>query len=318
MPQLTLLDIVKMNGSDASVGLIDECAKAVPEVTGKTMLGTKTLVIPGVGNARTIKGIQYKTLIRTGLPPVGFRHANEGTTPTKASYENRNVECFLMNPQWQADKAVADVHEDGWQVVLALEAAAHVESAFQTLGKQFYYGAQSIGDAKGHPGLIDSIHADYTVDATGTTANTGSSVWGVKFGAQYVQWVWGNNGELIPSDVKEQRVLDAGGKPYTAYCQELMARPGLQVINYRGIGRIKNLTADSGKGLTDDLVADLLSKYPVGITPDVLFMTKRSRSQLQKSRTATNATGAPAPMPEESHGIPIAVTESILNTEAIA
>lgn len=314
----TLLDIVKMNGSDAMVGLIDETTKATPEISGHTTLGTKRIQIPGVGAGRTIKGIMYKTLVRTELPSVGFRNANQGTALTKSKYENRTVECFLMNPQWQCDKAVAVVHEDGPQVLMAMEAAAHVTAAFHTLGKQFYYGAENGGDAKGHPGLIDSLDSEMVVDATGDTASTASSVWAVKFGPQYVQWVWGNGGSLDPSEVTEQKVQDDDGNWFTAYCQELMARPGLQVINPRGIARIKNLTAQSGKGLTDDLIADLLGKFPVGVAPDVLFMTKRSRAQLQKSRTATNATGAPAPMPEESHGIPIAVTESLLDTEAIA
>jgi hypothetical protein len=46
-------------------------------------------------------------------------------------------------------------------------------------------------------------------------------------------------------------------------------------------------------------------------------MSRRSLFQLQSSRTATNATGAPAPIPVESHNIPIAVTDSIVDTEKL-
>jgi hypothetical protein len=46
-------------------------------------------------------------------------------------------------------------------------------------------------------------------------------------------------------------------------------------------------------------------------------MTKRSQEQLRASRTATNATGAPAPIPTDAFGIPIGVTDGILNTEAL-
>jgi hypothetical protein len=46
-------------------------------------------------------------------------------------------------------------------------------------------------------------------------------------------------------------------------------------------------------------------------------MNRRSLSQLRKSRTATNATGTPAPIPREVEGIPIIVTEALSSTEAI-
>ena len=97
----------------------------------------------------------------------------------------------------------------------------------------------------------------------------------------------------------------------------MLARTGLQFGSRCSAGRIKKLSAGSGRGLTDSLVADLLSKTPVGKTPDVLFMSRRSLKQLQSSRTATNATGAPTPFPTESHGIPIEVTDSIVDTESL-
>lgn len=314
----TLLDIAIANGSDAVVGLIDEVAKAHPEVSGMTFIGAQQVQIPGVGAARTIKGISYKTLVRTGLPSVGFRHANEGTAAQKSTHENRVVETFILNPRFEADKAVADRFEDGWQAYLAMEGSAVMEGAMQTLASQFYYGTGTGGNSKGFPGLIQAYDStNMVVDAGGSTADTGSSVWAVKFGPKNVQWVYGNDGQLELSEVTTERILDGSSNPYTAYVQELLAYPGLQVGSVRSIGRIKKLTADEGKGLTDDLIAALLSKFEVGVRPDAFFMNRRSLMQLQQSRTATNATGAPAPLPTESFGIPIAVTDAILSTEAL-
>lgn len=319
MGLITLLDVAKRNGSDMLVGLIDETSKAHPEITGRTYVGAQEVVLPNVGGGRTIKGTHYKTLVRTALPTVGFRNANQGVAETKASYENRLVETFIMNPRWGADKAVADRSEDGPEAMIADDADAHMRAAFATLGKQFYYGAAKGGDTKGHPGLIDAYDAtNFVVDAGGTTDNTASSVWLVKFGPKFVQWVWGNDGNLMLSDVELRDKEDADGNKFTAYHQELFAYPGLQVGGLNAICRIKKLTADAGKGLTDALIADALAKFPAGIRPDVMFMTPRSLSQLQKSRTATNATGAPAPIPTEAFGVPIAPTDSILNTETLA
>jgi len=298
----TLLDIVTLNNSDKEVGLIEEVVPFVPEIQ----------LVP----ARTIKGLNFKTMVRTALPSVTFRDANEGSANIASEFDNRLVECFMLNPQWQCDIAVADAYEDGPEAYIAMEAVGLTKGAFVTLGKQFYYG-RGTGDAKGHPGLIDSVDSSLVVDAAGSTANTGSSVWAICLGPQAVTWVFGNNGELTVSEVTKQRVYDSQDRPYSAYCQELMARPGLQVSSKYACGRIKKLTADSGKTLTDDLIADLISRFPVGYKPDYLMMSRRSQMQLQQSRTATNATGTPAPFPTEAFGIPIQVTDSILDTEPL-
>jgi len=301
----TLMDIAIANGSDPVVGLIEEVLKAHPELQR--------------GAARTIKGLNYKTLVRTALPTVGFRNANEGYDPGKSTFENRLIETYIFNPRWECDKAIADAHEDGAEAFIALEAGGIMEASAIALCKQFYYGTGTNGDAKGFPGLLAIYDSSGMVaDAGGTTDDVASSLWAVRFGPKDVQWVYGNNGSLALSPVAEARVLDANNKPYTAYVQELLARPGLQVASKYSIGRIKKLTTDSGKGLTDKLIADLLSKFPAGFGPDVMFCSRRSLSQLQQSRTATNATGAPAPFPDEAFGIPIVTTDSIVDTEKLA
>ncbi|MGC4004684.1 MAG: hypothetical protein QM811_16820 [Pirellulales bacterium] len=293
----TLLTIALANGSDAVAGLIDETARNVPEISGQVMYRGKAVSVPNVGAARTIAGMQYKTLIRTALPVVAFRNANEGSLAVKGTYENRMVETYIMNPRWNCDVAIADRYEDGAEAFIALEAQAIVAAAMQALGQQFYYGRTG-ADSKGFPGLNDSVDASMIIDATGSTASTGSSVWAVKFGPQNVQWVFGNGGSLDMQDPRKESVLDGSNASFTAYVQELLAYPGVQVLDKFSVGKIKNLTAQTGKGLTDSLLDDLVSAFPVGRPPDAIFATKRSLSQLRKSRTATNATGAEAPTPQ--------------------
>lgn len=312
MAVLTLLDIAKMNGVVGD--LVDEAARAVPEMTGRdTFNGGRT--IPGVGASRTLKGLFYKTLIRTALPSVAFRSANQGTAQTKSVYENRMVECFTANPRWSCDVAVADRSEDGVAVLMSREASAHLQAALQHCAKQFYYGTGN--DAKGFPGLVTMHNTDLVVDAGGTTADTGSSLWAVKYGADYTQWVYGNSGKFRVTDMEIRDVDDADGNPYSAYFQEMFAHVGLQMLNKFSVGRIKKLTAEASKTLTDDMIAQLIEKFPVGYKPDVMFCSRRSLRQLQDSRTATNSTGAPAPFPQEAFGIPIVATDSILDTEAL-
>jgi len=305
----TLLDIAKQNGSDATVGLIDETIKLHPELQ--------------IGAARTIAGLNYKTLVRVALGNTAgsFRHANEGVAPHVHRYENRLVETFILNPRWECDKAIADKHEDGPAAYIALEAAGTLEGEMQALARQFYYGPGANGNAKGFPGLIQSYDAaNMVVDAGGTTDNTASSVWLVRFGPKNVQWVWGANGQLEPSEVRVESVIPDASRPtekFDAYVQTMLAYPGVQVGSLWSAARIKKLTADAGKGLTDALLYKALALFPAGTRPDAIFMSRRSREQWRASRTATNATGAPAPIPDNFEGIPVYATDSILDTETL-
>lgn len=303
---LTLVDIAKMNGKGGLAELVDETIQAYPEI----------VYVP----ARTVKGTNYKSLVRTALPTTGFRAANQGANRTKGSYEERIFECFIFNPKWTCDKAVAMASEDGPEATLAMEADALLKGSWVTVAKQMYYGAAGGGDTLGHPGLLqmyDSANMLVDVNSSGATAGTGSSVWAVKFGPTDVQWIYGKDGDLGLSDVTEIQLADENNKLYTALHQEILAHVGLKTGSTKCIGRIRNLTADVNHTLDDDMMADLLAKFPVGIVPDAFFMTRRSLGQLQKSRTATNATGAPAPRPTEYEGIPILPTDAILDTETL-
>ena len=303
----TLLDMAKRNARDRAIPLIEETSKLIPEVSGMTEEGT---TLPGVGSVRTIQGINYATLVRVTNPTVSFRDANEGAAASVSQYINRLVETFILNPRWEADKAVADRSEDGPDAYIADEAMAIVEAAMQLLGVQFFYGRGG-SDAKGHPGLVDSYSTDYEVDRTGTAGQC-SSVWAVKWGPTHVQWVYGNNGQLVVPDKRIETVY-RNSAPMDAYVQSMLCYPGVQVGSVRSVGRIKSVSAEANKTLTDALIFQLLAKMKV--RPDVLFMNKTLREQLRASRTATNATGAAAPIPTEVGGIPIAATDSLKMTE---
>ena len=307
---ITLLDIAKRNAADLAVQLLDEAALYAPEAK----------MVP----ARTIRGRTYNTLVRTANPTVAFRDANEGTAISAGVYENRLVQTYILNPQWECDKAVADSAEDGANAYIADEAQAIVNASLQTLGKVFYYGTHAtFGDAKGCPGLLQAYDStNMVVDAGGTTDDTCSSVWAVVFGPLDVQLVFGQSGSLDLTDVDEVRLVDGSSNPYTAYRQELLAYVGLQVRRIKAVARIKKITEDSGKGLTDTLIATLLAKFPAGIQPNAIFMTRRSQGQLQASRTATTPTGAPAPFPRFVEGvggenIPLVITESLSDVEKL-
>lgn len=301
---LTMLDLAKINAGDQTVGLIEENLNIAPEAK----------MFP----ARTNAGISYNTLIRTALPGGAFRKVNVGNAPTKSKYANKLVECFYYDGQLEMDVAAADADDQGPDHALALEADGHMQACLQVIGKQVWYGnaAGNGGDTDGFPGAVQIVDPGFVVDAGGTTASTGSSVYGVKLGEKWVQLVFGKNSIPTIGEWRQQSITRSSTE-MLAWKNQLSGWVGCQWVNKNAVCRIKKLTADAGKGLTDALLGSVLSKLPTGADPDVWFMTKRSREQLRASRTATNPTGTPAPLPTDAFGIPIVVTDSILNTEAL-
>lgn len=319
MAQLTLLDIAKLNGNDMITGLIEENLTFAPELS----------VVP----ARTVKGTSYRTVARDTYPGVGFRAANGGVTYTKSTFLNRLHECYILSGNIRADVAIMTAYEDGPEAFKAIEANGVGKQALIDVGSQFFYGTAA--DALGFPGL-QAFHTAFSTELTargiaplvldsgGTTASTGSSVYGVKFGNDGVQFIYGGGTTLTISDWFRQMVNDGtAGQDYLAECASLNAWIGLQAANPYSISRLKDNTAESGCKVTDAKLAELLSLSPVGYKPDAWFMSRRSAFQLQSSRSSTSntsgAAGQPqAALPTESNGIKIVITDSLVDTETLS
>jgi len=206
-----------------------------------------------------------------------------------------------------------------------------MQSAMQNLGKQMFYGVTN--DGKGFPGLKAALPAAgttlagdaLTIDATGSTSSTASSVYFVKFGVQDLTFVGGQSRAFDLGDFREQMIYDSSGAGYDAYVAALTAWIGMQIGHENVARRIYNLTAEATKGWTDALNARVMATFPVGHRPDAIFCSRRSLAQLQASRTVTlKGSGSTrpnqpniAPVPTEYEGIPIIATDSILNTDAI-
>ncbi|MBN2132873.1 MAG: hypothetical protein JW741_25465, partial [Sedimentisphaerales bacterium] len=198
-----------------------------------------------------------------------------------------------------------------------------MQAAMQCLGVAFFYGAvATFGKTDAFPGLLQAYDSTNMVhDAAGTTDNTCSSVWLVRWGVQDVKWVLGQGGEARVTDPQEVRLIDGSSNPYTGYRQELYLRPGLQVGSLQSVCRIKKLTEDVGLGLTDLVIDKAMAKFPAGRPPNACYMSRRSRRQWKNSRTATSPTGAPAPWPDTIDGpegqIPVYTTDSISDIETL-
>jgi hypothetical protein len=315
MPSVTLLDLAKLkSGSDGVLHLVHAVGKAAPEV----------LALP----AKTIKGTSYDVTLVTKYPTVGFRKGNQGMASTRGEFETRKAECFILDARIEVDKAMARAHDKGPDALMALMSSITAKGAILGMGSQTIYGTAL--DGSGFPGLQEMATAAMTLDATGSTANAGSSVYFV-FGDEDfgVSYVYGEDTTFELQPFFDGEGVDADGKKFPAHISYLNARPGLSNASPFAVGRIKNLTAQTGKGLSDSLGYQLLEKFPTDVQPNFVLMNRAQRGILQRSRTVTlqgdgkrgstgSQEGTIAPVPTELCGIPIICTDSILSTEAIA
>ena len=267
--------------------------------------------------ARSIAGYTYKYLKRTANPTVGFRAENDGRDLNLGTYSTVTVTLAILDASFGVDVAVAQSDERGWAAMLGTQAVDHLRAAMAKAEDELINGDNSNGfdaladQATGH------IGGAMNVDAGGTTASTGSSVYLIRSGLSDVHAVWGQSGVIDIGETSVQKFAGSATGSYPAYYTPVTAWCGCQVGGTYSLGRICNLTADSGKGLTDDLISSAISKFPAGRGPSMMAMSRRSLQQLQDSRTATNPTGAPAPFPDSAFGVPIVVTDSIADTEAL-
>lgn len=319
MATLNFLDLAKANSSDVVGGLIEENANEAPELA---VFDSEDMQEPGV--------LRYDTLHRTALPTAAFAAAGDGFTPSKSEIKLVSHECFRFGGRIECAKHIADNWRRGGAAgYQAHEGSGMMKAAMLHIGKQIFYGVSN--DGLGFPGLkaFTAFGGSYTKDATGTTATTASSVYFVKFGEAFCRLMIGRarngNGIFDLPDFQEGDMDGTNSKKMRAYISELSSYIGMQIASPFSVLRICNITADSGKTCTDSLIAAAKQLMPANWVADACFMSKRSRYQLQLSRTVTNTTGSNGPRQgliaatptHDADGVPIIVTDSILNTDAI-
>jgi hypothetical protein len=323
---LKSIDVLKINNAEHLVGLIDDVTKHIPEM--------------GFYDASPVIRNQYQTLVLTQDPKVGFRKPGEFATHEAPKLDLRSVECTYLDASWTVDKAIAEQSDWGKEFVFATYTMTHLRSVFMMLARQIYYGNKS--NADGFRGLFELIgsttsdksNADLHIDAiqflkdapakkgartadeTAKSKAGLSSVFAVSTGLDSIQLAWGSEGNLTESDVQSIRVTnpeDPRNSGKWHYAQEIAGWCGLQVTSAHAFGRIHNLSEVNR--LNDDMLHSLISRFPVGRTPQAFFMTRRSLEHLRESRMAFHPVGAPVANPDSVGGIPIYTTDAILNNE---
>lgn len=270
-------------------------------------------------------GELHKYTKETSAPVVGFRSANTGRENKKSGDTLVTITLKILDASFSVDKAVAMAYKMGANQYVAREAKRHLKAAFFHAEQQIINGTGN--EADGFAGLADNAGlnqlSDEMVYNAGGTADSSeddaSSVWLLRTNNDGTDCtlITGADGNIDIGETVEQAIEDTvNGGRFTGLYTTILGWLGLQVGGARSVARIANVTPQSGKTLTDAMIYEALALFPAGRQPNIIGMSRRSLKQLRASRTATNATGAPAPRPTEVDGIPIVVTDSITDTES--
>lgn len=313
----TLAELVRFNSLDVNPAEITDILNKAP-------------VLAALHAMQSSNGTTHKFNVETTAPVIGFRAVNAGADYTASISTQTSIDLKYIDSKIIEDVALCNAYRGGAQAFMATRLRRQLREALFVLEKQFFNGTVG-GSASGFLGLADSANYDgasdaLVINAAGTTAATGSSVWFLRstpddssvalVGAGDAQLASPNINFTV-GDIFQSVVAGSNSKSMVAYAQDCGGHLGVQIGSKYAVARIANLTEDSGKGLTDTLLARALALFPVGDQPTHICMNRRSLRQLQTSRTTYNPTGMPAPRPTEYEGIPIVVTDAITSTEAL-
>ena len=267
-------------------------------------------------------GTTHEYLKTTTAPTVGFREIGAGRDHSKTGRVKVTATLKLLDASFHLDAAYAEKHKSGVEGAMDSEGVEHVKAAFAMGEKQLIYGVAGGGEADGFTGLsdvatINALNDDLVEDAGGSSNLT--SVYLVRTGDMDAALVAGTDGlgnMLSVGEYNKQFIPDANNKLYAAYCSDIHAWIAMQIGNKHSLGRIVNIDVETpANGLTDNLISKALARFPATRKPNLMLMSTKAQAQLQQSRTATNATGAEAPLPTAAFNVPIVVSDAVQNDE---
>lgn len=281
-PSNTLLGILQSNDRNLADFIVDDILESAPFLAA--------------AYTQTATGkVEHKFEVEVEAPGVGFREVNTGRDNAAGKSKIVTIALMLLDASFERDVALALASTKGIEGYMASEGRKSLRAAFATLDRQLIRGTGAVADGfYGLNDFLEKFNPDMQI-IKGSTA--GSSVYMGHFGEDAVSVIAGNDGELLVDDIKDVLAYDSSNKPYNALSLPILGWLGLQVAGSKNLARLANVP-QSGEGTLDDkMLAELLMKFPSAVTPNFVLMSRFDAANLAASRTATNPTGTPAPIP---------------------
>ena len=319
----TLLDAAKRTDPDGSIADVVEILNLTNPITQDAPFFE--------GNLAT----GHQTTMRSGLPPVAFRIVNGGVQPTKSTTVQQVDTAAELMGYSDVDRRIMELNGNDAAFRLS-EDMAFLESMAQQFATTLFYGNTAINPER-FLGLapryssLSALNARNIVNAGGTTNLT--SLWVVVWGQQTAHMFYpkGTRAGLETRDLGLMDVTMADGSIRPAYRAAYTWLGGLSLRDWRYAVRIANIDsvalANAGDaGYTGpNLVRLLVRAYNqienMGKGRPVIYVNRTvmaaidnlAQAKANLSLTAGDYAGEPAVL---FRGIPIRLTDAILNTEA--
>ncbi len=313
------------NKSDTLAGLLNLNSMDLADIEPTDLLQDAPLVQAIAAVPASQGGTTHKYLKETGAAGTAFRELNTGIHNAAGEDTLVTVTLKFLDGHFHRDVMLAKAYRQGVGAYMARETVRAARAMFVALEKNILGGDDDVTGTgfTGFPQVpeVGATGDDMVVNAGGTG---GRSCWLVRSAADEVALIAGNDGEINfqfdPDQTQLVSTTVSGTitetRTYAAYVALLDGWFGMQYGSVRGLARIANLDGTEGNTLTDDHIAEAISKFPSARPPTHIVMDRELRRQLQLSRTAVNPTGAPAPFPGESFGIPIVATDQLKSNES--
>ena len=317
MAKITLIDVAKRTGNDATVGIVEAMSQANPFFQ--------------LAPTKSIRGNMFKYQVRSALGTAGFRAFNAGVAGTKSVIRDVIVECKPMLGISEVDKALAEASPDGVQAFRQSEDMGFISALANTFNAKAYYGSSSTTAAEiDGVGTVLSALGGTCIGAGGATATAETSMYFWSFSDANtvqgklpgVQVVLANG--MLPSatDLGVQLTLDSGGtNKYPAYQTIFEFTPGLAIYDSRSVGRLCNIDATHLPTVAY-MNQVITAMFPYNV--DLITCSKTVYNYVQGLK-GTSAFQQTAPYESSEifkrattfNGIPILIDENIVATEAV-
>ncbi|MFO0383230.1 MAG: major capsid protein [Pirellula sp.] len=305
---LTLADVVRIN--DVSV-----------RDMGATDIFNDAPLLSALFATTASNGTIHSYLRESTAPIVGFRAPNVGIDVTASTDVRVDLNLSYLDARYTMDKQLADTGK-GRDYHLERGSKRNLRQAFFIAENQIINGGTVNGAAfNGFQQALNALANPMVVNAAGAAAR--SSVYAIRCTPDEanVAVIMGNDGDIKIEPYFEHTVVDGSNRTFIAYSVPISGWIGLQVGATRSIARLANIPATGTGSVTDALLQSLFDLFPASAPPTHFVMNRRSRGQLQSSRSTVNIGGNSrlltrhAETPVDFNGIPIVCVESIGNAE---
>jgi len=328
---LTLADVAK--SKDKQIGKVAE------------VLVQHNAMLNDIGYMEMNEGTVHKEDIRSALPAVYYRKANQPIPASKSTIEERTFQASHFESKSQIDRAVAErggmdrVAYNRWN-----QAQGHLQAHANELASLMIYGSPATANRKtaGFFDILSTLAAteptsNQIIDAGGTGSDN-TSILKVHWGERSVFGVYpkGTSSGITRKDHSKggQLVkipgLDENGNAgdFWGYEEEFMTDHGLVVKDYRQCARVANidvsdLVAGSGADLIDLMISANYKIDDLNNGMGVWYVNRTIEAALHKQ--ALTKVGAGAGLSFENFegkqiltflGDPVRRMDAILNSEA--